>query len=360
MNLGRRRILILVAAGAVIGTGGGVITALVTSDSSSSPQARTASTPTPSASAKATHTPPPSAKASASPSPSRSPKSRVTPSGTKTAPKLRAACASLSACGFPDASNTGPRTAPTSQHSGNISIRDNGTVIKGWNLTGSLDIYADNVTIIDSKITSTNWWGVNLRGGHTGLRVLHSRITAVPGKGPDNGGEDYALSNMGEGTVEVGWNDLSVFGNTVSAGHGYIHDNYVHDLVPFINHSGYYQHTDAVISDGGDTAGLRIEHNTLLNPIDVNKGASAAIGLFPNTGPMTDVTVKDNWIAGGAYALYGGGDGAARVVVSDNVFSDEYWPQSGFYGPIAHWNGAGAGNVWSGNTFSDGTVIAAP
>lgn len=82
--------------------------------------------------------------------------------------------------------------------------------------------------------------------------------TAVPGKGPDNGGEDYALSNTGNGGVEAGWRDLSAFGNTVSTGHGYIHDNYVHDLVPFINHAGYYQHTDAVIADGGGSGAARM------------------------------------------------------------------------------------------------------
>jgi hypothetical protein len=48
------------------------------------------------------------------------------------------------------------------------------------------------------------------------------------------------------------------------------------------------------------------------------------------------------------------------MIVSGNIFSDEYWPQSGFYGPIAHWNPSGAGNVWSDNTFRDGTAIAAP
>lgn len=348
--LGRRRVLILVLAGVLLGTGGGVVSALV-SDQHSSPAA--AGTPT----SRITRSPLPGV---VSPTVSRSPRARVSPSGTAAAPTLRPACAGPSACGFPSAENTGPGSTPLTPRSGDISIRTDGTVIKGWNLTGSLDIYANDVTVIDSRITSSNWWGVNLRPGHTGLRILHSQITAIPGKGPDNGGEDYAVSNMSEGTVEVGWNDLSVFGNTVSTGHGYIHDNYVHDLVPFINRSGYYQHTDTVISEGGDTAGLRIEHNTLLNPIDVNRGASAAIGLYPDSGPVTDVTVKDNWLAGGAYTLYGGGDGAARMVVSGNVFSDQYWPQSGFYGPIAHWNATGAGNVWSGNTFRDGTEIDAP
>lgn len=339
----------LALAGALIGTAGAVVTALATRH----PHDSSVAAPTYRVTRSALPVPTPTV--------SLSPKARVTPSGTAgAAPTLRPACAGPSACGFPSAADTGPGSTTLTPHSGDISIRTNGTVISGWNLSGSLDIYADDVTVVDSKITSTNWWGVNLRPGHTGLRILHSMITALPGKGPDNGGEDYALSNMSDGTVEVGWNDLSVFGNTVSTGHGYIHDNYVHDLVPFINRSGYYQHTDTVISEGGDTTGLRIEHNTLLNPIDVKRGASAAIGLYPDSGPVTDVTIKDNWLAGGAYTLYGGGAGAARMMVSDNVFSDEYWPQSGFYGPIAHWNATGTGNVWSGNTFRDGTEIDAP
>ena len=232
--------------------------------------------------------------------------------------------------------------------------------INGWNLTGSLDVYADNVTIIDSKITSSNWWGVNLRPGYSGLRILHTLITGAPGQGPDNGGEDYALSNMSDGAVEVGWSDLSVFGNTLSTGHGYIHDDYVHDLVPFITKNGNYEHTDTVISEGGDTGGLRIEHNTLLNPISVDKGASSAIGLYADSGIVSDTTVKNNWLAGGAYTLYGGGANAARIVVSGNVFSDEFWPKCGYYGPIAYWNAGGNGNVWTGNTFRDGSPVAAP
>ncbi|MBS2966094.1 hypothetical protein KGA66_23820 [Actinocrinis puniceicyclus] len=321
--------------------------------------------------AASTHSDTPAATRSARPDPPRatsprSPSPRPTPTvaaalgapGSPAPGRAKAGCAGPAACGFPDASTTGPRTAPSSGHSGNISIRDDGTVISGWNLTGSLDIYADNVTVIDSRISTSNWWGVNLRPGHTGLRILHTYITGVPGRGPDNGGEDYAVSNMSEGTVEIGWSDLSVMGNTVSTGHGYIHDDYVHGLVPFIARNGNYEHTDTVISEGGDTGGLRIEHNTLLNPIDVNHGASSVIGLYADSGAVTDATIKDNWMAGGAYALYAGGATSARIVVSGNVFSDEYWPECGYYGAITYWNPSGSGNVWSGNTFRDGAAVA--
>jgi hypothetical protein len=261
------------------------------------------------------------------------------------------------ACGYPNASNTGPGTRALTRHDGNISIRDNGAVISEWDLHGSLDIYANDVTVTDCRITSTNWWGVNLRPGFTGLKITRCMVTATPGKGLDNGGSDYAVSNMGSGSIEVAWNDISQFGNPISMGHGNIHDNYIHDLAAFVNLSGEYQHTDAVISNGSDTAGLVIRHNTILNQTKVEQGGTAAVGLFADTGPVSNTTVEDNWLAGGAYAVYGGGAGATGIRVVGNVFSTQYWPNCGFYGAVAAWNAGGAGNVWSNNVTSEGTPV---
>lgn len=267
------------------------------------------------------------------------------------------ACSSPAACGFPSAADTGPRAGKLTAHSGNQEVKKNGEVISGWDLTGSLDVYADNVTIVDSRIDSSNWWAVNLRAGHTGLRILHSMLTGTPGAGPDNGGEDYAVSNMGAGDIEVGWDDVSVFTNALSMGNGYIHDDYVHGMVPFINRSGGYAHMDAVISDGNDTLGLLIKHNTLIDAAPLGKGPTSAIGLLPNMGPVQDTTVEDNWLAGGSYALYAGGPQASNVVVTGNVFSTEVAKFSGYYGVVADWNAAGKGNVWSNNRYSSGVLI---
>ncbi|TQJ91673.1 hypothetical protein [Streptomyces sp. SLBN-31] len=290
----------------------------------------------------------------ASPSPSGTPSA----SGTSGSPAAKAACSSPGACGFPGARTTGPRIALTPHKTGYKAIRTNGLTIRGWDITGSLDIYANDVTIIDTKITSDSWWGVNLRPGYRGLRVLHSTITAVPGKGPDNGGVDYAVSNMGGSSIEVGWCDVSVFGDALSMGQGNIHDNYVHDIEPFVNQGGEWQHTNAIISGGGNTGHLVIRHNTLLNPTSLKQGASGSIGLFADTGVVRNVTVDHNWIAGGAYALYGGDTGATGIRVTNNVFSTQYHPAAGGYGVVAHWNHDGAGNVWRGNRMSDGRPIA--
>ncbi|MFJ5302930.1 hypothetical protein [Streptomyces sp. NPDC088350] len=293
----------------------------------------------------------------ASPSPTVKPTATPGPSGTTPTPAAKPACASPGACGFPDARTTGPRIPLTPHKTGYLAVRTDGKVIRGWDITGSLDIYANDVTVIDSRITSDNWWGINLRPGYHGLRVLHSTVTAVPGKGPDNGGVDYAVSNMGTSSVEVGWCDVSVFGDALAMGQGNLHDNYVHDIAPFINQGGEWQHTNAVISGGGNTGKLVVRHNTLLNPTGLKQGASGSIGLFADSGVVRNVTVDDNWIAGGAYALYGGDTGATGITVTNNVFSTQYHPDSGGYGPVAHWNAGGAGNVWRNNRMSDGRPV---
>ncbi|MYS23973.1 hypothetical protein GA0115240_15873, partial [Streptomyces sp. DvalAA-14] len=265
--------------------------------------------------------------------------------------------AAASAGGFPDAATTGPRLAMKPHRTGALTVKTDGTVISRWDISGSLDIYANNVTVIDSRITSDNWWGINLRSGFSGLRVLHTTITAVPGKGPDNGGVDYGVSNMGTSSIEVGWCDISVFGNSLSMGQGNLHDNFVHDITPFTNQGGEWQHTDPVISDGGNTGRLIIRHNTLLNSTPVDHGASGSVGLFADTGSVRNVTVDGNWLAGGAYALYAGSKGSSGIKVTNNVFSTQYYPNAGAYGAVTAWDPGGAGNEWSNNRMSDGRSV---
>jgi hypothetical protein len=263
---------------------------------------------------------------------------------------------------WPDCANTGvpPRTAlramtspgPTGRGDSYVTeITKKGTVIDGVNLTGSFDVYANDVTIENSRITTRNWWGINLRHGYTGLKVLHDTIIGVPGKGIDHGGEDYGVSSSG-GNVEVGWTNISEVGEGVSMSSGYVHDSYVHNLQAFKPQgSSGYEHTDDIISDGG--SGLTIKHNTLLNQLPADRGASASVGLYADNGPPSDDVVDDNFMAGGAYAIYPGGpSGSRRIVVEDNVFSTIYWRGSGIYGPVSrsYWH-SGEGNRWTDNFF---------
>jgi hypothetical protein len=244
---------------------------------------------------------------------------------------------------------------PTGDGSGTATkITQDGTVINGVDLTGSIDVWANNVTIENSRINADSWWGINLRQGYSNLKIVHCTIVGLPGKGPDNGYEDYGVSSSG-GYIEVGWSDISGFGDAISLGTGYVHDNYVHDLQAFVpGGSSSYNHDDAFISDGG--SGLTIEHNTMLNKVPVQENAAASIGLYNDGTPVTNVTVTDNFMAGGAFALYpGGGSSSQNISITNNVFSTMYWAECGYYGPDAteYWH-VGSGNTWSGNTWADG------
>jgi hypothetical protein len=217
-----------------------------------------------------------------------------------------------------------------------------------------LDVYANNVTIEDSLIEARNWWGINLRTGYRGLRILHCTIVGLPGQGPDNGYENYGVASSGS-DVEVGWSNISGFGDVLSIGSGYIHDSYVHDLQSFIPaRYKFYNHDDAVISNGGSN--LIIRHNTLLDQLPPRKGASSAVSLYEDFGEITHVSISDNYLAGGAYTLYPAGPSSADIVITGNFFSTRYWPSGGYYGPVdsGYWDAAGAGNQWSGNSWADG------
>jgi hypothetical protein len=239
-------------------------------------------------------------------------------------------------------------------------VTRNGAVLKGFDLRGSIDVFANNVTIEDCRITTTNWWGINQRAGYHGLRVLRCTIAGIPGKGIDRGGVDYGIADSG-GYVEAARDNIAHVGEGISTGTGYFHDNFVHALESFIPHgSNLPEHTDAFISTGGSA--LVIRHNTLLNWMPPKRGGSAALLLNDALGTITNAKVDDNWIAGGSYGLYpGGGPSSRGVVITGNYFSTEFFPSCGYYGADAtpYWH-TGKGNAWANNIWANGHRFGRP
>jgi hypothetical protein len=161
--------------------------------------------------------------------------------------------------------------------------------------------------------------------------------------------------------MEVAHNNIYGFGEGITSGEGYFHDNYVHSLqsyIPIGSHS--YQHTNALIDSGG--SGIRVVHNTFLNWMPPRAGGSSSLMLAYDSAPVTNATVEDNWLAGGAYCLYPGGvTGSKNIVIKGNFFSTEYFPGCGFYGLNAstHWH-YGNGDVWSQNVWANGRNAGRP
>jgi hypothetical protein len=319
-------------------------------------------------------TPTPPADPSSTPSAARS---SAVPAATRTLPASSAGCsAAVNTPDGPDPSggcwpgpdNTGPTgCASYTVMTGDTEITTAGTVIDCAKVTGSFDVYASNVTIENSFITSSNWWGVNLRDPYTNLQLLHDTIMGVVGQGPDNGGEDYGISDDSSGSITAAYNNISEFGEGLSFGQGTIEDNYIHDLqqyTPLCGSSpcGYFAHTNAWISDGGNTGPMLAEHNTFYNWMDANQGGSGSVSMFSDGGAVTDQTVTDNLIAGGGYCVYpGGGSTSSGVVITDNYFSTVFFGGCGSFGPDAtsYWH-TGSGNEWSGNVWADGPDVGQP
>jgi hypothetical protein len=123
-------------------------------------------------------------------------------------------------------------------------------------------------------------------------------------------------------------------------------------------------HTDMIQTVGGSTLDMRLEirNNTVIN----TEPQTSAVLLDDANGvglvPVRDVLVEGNLFAGGGYTLYCGGLVAeghdpAGIVIRNNVFSRELWPNSGYYGPVAYFDPSAPGNAWTGNVYDDGNPV---
>jgi hypothetical protein len=104
-------------------------------------------------------------------------------------------------------------------------------------------------------------------------------------------------------------------------------------------------HFDGFSSDGGSHQVY--DHNTIRNPCS----QTSAILISTNSSPISDVTITDNLLAGGGYTLYcdAGPNVTGGEVVTGNRIARTFWPDGGWYGPLANCGGSSmtfAGNVW--------------
>ncbi|HEY5989371.1 MAG TPA: right-handed parallel beta-helix repeat-containing protein [Streptosporangiaceae bacterium] len=277
-------------------------------------------------------------------------------------------CAAVpSACGYPDATNTGVLAGTTlkrvpSQVSrgrgwhydprGFVEVNGDGAVLRGLYIRRNLDITASNVTINNVKVVNSGQssFGISLR--HT--RNVTIQNSTISGLNADSGRLMVGVKDVygdASGTV-VKNNDIYFTSTGVQLSAGLIQDNYIHDpgLIPG-------DHVNGTTSNGG-TNPLTIQHNTIFN----NLHQCDAISLFQDFGPQGNRLITDNLLAGGGYTIYAGGRAGApppfNIVITNNKISNLYFATGGYYGPVAYWV-SGNGNVWSGNTW-DATGLTTP
>lgn len=258
--------------------------------------------------------------------------------------------------GFPNESNTGvpagvaltPFTEPCNFHTDNQVIDS-----KIVNCADGIQVYARNVTFRNSIVNraiETNEVGAS-------ITVVDSEVRAGATSWAAVSGTDVTVLRS---EITGGQHSVRCDGDCL------VQDSYLHDQFNDPD-SAFGYHNNGFLSNGG--SGMVLRHNTLwCTPLDneIGGGCSTNLSLFGDFAAITDVTVENNYFhatPGGYCGSFGYnpgknfGDDPTGVVVRDNVFERGPSGRCGGVGPATSFLTTGAGNVWSGNTWSDGGTV---
>lgn len=236
---------------------------------------------------------------------------------------------------------------------GYLEVSGNGADLSGLKVNGNIDVSADNVTINHVKINAggDGSMGISLRHT-TGTTIENSNIN---GLNTSAGRLMVGIKDIyGDATATtIDNNNITKTSTDVQIYAGTIENNYMaqHGMTTGDHING--------VTTNGDDQPLLIQHNTILN----NYIQTDAIGLFQDFSDVSNVTINNNFLAGGGYTIYGGTGShgpTSGIVITGNTISTMYYPHGGYYGPATAYNPAGTGNTWSGNTYTNGQTIPAP
>jgi hypothetical protein len=288
------------------------------------------------------------------------------------------------ACGFPDPAygNVGVAPGTRLSRSGTLVITTPGTVINHLDVSGSIEVHANNVTIENTRValadggcggtTPCGSSDIRIDAGVSGTRLRNLELTNMPGVTVQ-----HAVYNYGSDTTTVATR-LYVHSVTASGGGtdsmwwgpGTIRSSYAV--------AGLHISTDH-IEDIYEFAGgvLEVDHDTLLNPVP----QTATVFVDGKSGDPSKVTVTDSLLAGGGFTLYTAANGGrGQATITDNHFarcltpaaegtggtwqchdgpdSHGYFPKAGSFGATTS---SAPDITWSGDVWDDnGEAVTAP
>jgi hypothetical protein len=256
-----------------------------------------------------------------------------------------------SACGYPDATNTGvPAGTALKSESQNIAVNKAGTTIKDIALDAEISVEANNTTIEDSEITvegtqtcgkSCGGRGIWIKPGVTGTVIKNVTCHGAAPTGV-NVTQYCIMSNDSDTTIE---HLHAYYCTECLAGAMDLSESFIDETGAVIPEEHYED-----IYYGGGAGPLIVNHNTMLNP----QGQTAIVFASVDFGDQTTLTITNNLMAGGGYMIYGGGSGSGGkvvgpVTITGNRFSRKYYPEGGFYGVASYLEDSvtsWSGNVW--------------
>jgi hypothetical protein len=287
------------------------------------------------------------------------------------APAAQVNCVTVpSACGYPDATNTGVpagtvlRTVPGQVSSGPgwtydaaggfVQVTGNGATLSGLSIAVNVNIAADNVTLDDDVITGTgaSSAGVTLR--HTTNAVIEN--SSISGLNATTGRIMTGIKDVyGDAAgTQILDDNISLAETGIQVESGLVQGTYIHN-------TGFIagDHVNGITSNGGFTATLTINHNTILT----DRTQTDAIGLFDDFGIQANRVITNNLLAGGDYPIYAGTNPgttpATSITITGNRISTLYYPLGGQFGPAADYTPTAAGNTWTANIW-DNTAQTIP
>ncbi len=262
--------------------------------------------------------------------------------------------ANLAACGWPDASNTGPQLAdcpngliPQGNGTTPIVLSVDYETVSCADLRGPVEIKAAGVTIKDSVVTTAHGTGASGTAAITnevGSSATISHVT-IDGDNTEaaciwHEGDELLVEAVNCDGTDDGFFAWSASGSASSGNDYWVTDSYFHDFTTATGNG----HEDGFQTEGS-SEGL-LSHNTFQMAL----GASSAIGIWDSRKSSTDITVTDNLISGGAFAVYAedynpgdgapgdasaiGGNSVAGIQFDGNFFSAE---ASGCVGKYGAW-----------------------
>jgi hypothetical protein len=242
---------------------------------------------------------------------------------------------------------------------GYLQVTGNGANLTGLRIPGTVNVSANNVTLNDISITAGG--DSSTTGDSYGVTLDNTANVTIENSNIQ--GTNTTTGRMGEGIKDVYTdstgtqvlkNNIQKTDTAIQLYQGLIKGNYIHNLGLIDG-----DHVNGITTNG-DIGTFDIENNTILNKFN----QTDAIGLFQDFGVVANVTINNNYLAGGGYTIYGG-DGSIgqsyNIKVTNNRISTMYFPNGGQWGPVAYFDDQGPGNTWSGNTWAaSGKTIPEP
>lgn len=215
----------------------------------------------------------------------------------------------------PDSSNTGVPEGTTLTMSEGLDITEDGTVVDGLHVRGTVTITADDVVIRNTLIqTDTSLYPLKVDEASDVL-IEDVEIDAMGGTGIG------IFFSRGSGTVRRVDIHSAEDGIRIEGDDVVVESSYIHDL-----HRQPDGHHDAIQIRRGDNVVIR--GNTLLPYVEATNdpmNAAIQIGSLLGDDRITGLVVVDNYMDGGNYTINGGGrDEVESAVYRENRFGRNF------------------------------------